>query len=857
MGRIFSMITAIAVFMTALAGSGIYLLTLVSVNSANNDAMYALSKGASQNITAHTALLSTFLHNIAQSPELIDALNQSDLASAKAIIEQRSVALPGLLVIRLLRPDDQEPDRSIVPHMGYADLDLVKNTFQAAQKPLVQGEQGENRHLAITQGVLQDGKVIAVILASIDFNSLQQSFNTLTDSRLYLELRQADYALFSHGDSALKTSGKSRSFNVKDTPWTANYWHSDTLDFSLATLVLSIILIPSFVSGLACYVGRRKLEVLLIHDQRSVLKATKDLMMGKAKGNYPIKLKEMNHFISTIIQFKRVLENENKDTDSENTTHQSDEFDGFFDQSLGSDSPSSEYAGFEIQDIDSADIGSAISLPECANYNNDTKPKLANPFKLSETLPAADNPRHLVESASLTDVIFRAYDIRGIVDQELTQDIVYDIGRAIGSEAFDKGISTIVAAKDGRISSPALSKVLADGILSTGTNILDIGTVPTPVLYFVAHHHDSHTGVMLTGSHNPANYNGLKIVIAGETLAGDKIQNIRQRIEDNNLQSNAPGTLTENSMFTNEYIGMIADDIRIARPMKVIVDAGNGVAGQLAPILLKTLGCEVIELFCDIDGTFPNHHPDTSKPENYAALIDAMEHYQADVGIAFDGDGDRLGVVDSSGKIIWPDRQMMLFSKSILARKPGAEIIYDVKCSRHLAEQIKKQGGRPTIWKTGHSYMKAKVKQSAAIFAGEMSGHLFFNDRWPGFDDGLYAAARLIEILSEDSRRSAEVFTDFPDSFNTPELSIEVAEGENFTIMNRLLKNPNFPGGQITDIDGLRVDFTDGFGLVRASNTTPSLVVRFEGDTPEALARIQNQFRQLILEINPQLTLPF
>lgn len=294
MGRIFSMIAAIAVFTTALVGSGIYLLAQVNVNSANNDAMYALAKGTSQNITAHTALLSKFLQNIAQSPELINALKQSDLTSAKAIIQQRSTALPGLLVIRLLRPSDQKPDRSITPHMGYADLDLVKKTFLEAQHPLVQGEQGENRHLAITQGILQDGKVIAVLLASIDFNSLQQNFNTLTDSRLYLELRQADYALFSHGDADLKASGSGDSFNVKGTAWTVNYWYSDKLDFSLAVLVLSIILIPSFVSGLACYIGLRKLEALLIDDQRSVLKATKDLMMGKAKGNYPIKLKQMS-----------------------------------------------------------------------------------------------------------------------------------------------------------------------------------------------------------------------------------------------------------------------------------------------------------------------------------------------------------------------------------------------------------------------------------------------------------------------------------------------------------------------------------------------------------------------------------
>jgi len=847
MGRIFSLVAVVVIIMTAIAGSGIYLLAQVNINKAKNDAVYALAKGTSQNISTRTQLLSQTLFNIAQSPQFIEALNRSDLTRAKSIIQQQSSYLPGAMAIRLLLETDNEPDKSIVPHMGYADLDLVKNTFQKPQKPLIQGEKGENRHLAITQGVQHEGKVIAVILASINANSLQDSFKKLTDNRLYIELNQANYPLFSQGNAAFKASGNTDSFNVKGTAWTISYWYSDQSDYSEMTLVLCIILLPAFISGLACFIGRRKLEALLIDDQRSVLKATKDLMMGKATGNYPIKLKEMNNFISTIIQFKRVLEN-GEGHSSPELQQDSDDADDFLSELMSPSTPSTEYSGIEVDDVDSSEIGSNIQLPDFIDPNENTK---SNPVVTAEI---ANLP---TKQVSPTDAIFRAYDIRGIVDQGLTQNIVYDIGRAIGSEAVDNSISTIVIAQDGRVSSPTLSKVLTDGILSTGTDILDIGRVPTPVLYFVAHHHDSHSGVMLTGSHNPANYNGLKIVMGGETLSGEKIQNLKQRIDTDNLHSNTPGTLSENSMFTNEYIGIITDDIRIARPMKVVVDAGNGIAGELGPTLLKTLGCEVVELFCDVDGTFPNHHPDPSKPENLSDLIAAVAHYDADIGLAFDGDGDRLGVVDSKGKIIWPDRQMMFFSKHILARKPASEIIYDVKCSRHLAEQITKFGGRPTIWKTGHSFMKAKVKQSAAAFAGEMSGHLFFNDRWFGFDDGLYAASRLIEILSEDSRSSAEVFADFPDSFNTPELSINLAEGENVSIMNRLLKNPDFPDGKITDIDGLRVDFNDGFGLVRSSNTTPSLVVRFEGDSSEALNRIKDQFRQLLLEIKPDLSLPF
>jgi phosphomannomutase/phosphoglucomutase len=362
---------------------------------------------------------------------------------------------------------------------------------------------------------------------------------------------------------------------------------------------------------------------------------------------------------------------------------------------------------------------------------------------------------------------------------------------------------------------------------------------------------------MMTGSHNPANYNGLKMVMQGETLANERIQQLKQRIEDEDYITEAMGDVERNDEYEEEYIGTICDDIHLEKALKVVVDCGNGVAGKLAPELLTALGCEVIELFCDIDGNFPNHHPDPSKPENLKALIAAVTSHQADVGLAFDGDGDRLGVVDSAGKIIWPDRQMMLYAQKVLAVKSGAEIIYDVKCSRHLGEQIRKHGGRAVMWKTGHSLMKAKLRETGAALAGEMSGHIFFNDRWFGFDDALYTAARLVEILAAEGRSSAEVFAEFPDSINTPELSVALAEGENFTFMAQLLEKANFPDAQIIDIDGLRVDFKDGWGLVRASNTTPTLVVRFEADDEKALNRIQQQIKKLMVEVKNDIHLPF
>ncbi len=845
MTRIFIFIACFVFMMTAISGTGIYFLSQTAIHRAKNDAFYGEAKGAVQSILTRTSLLSQTIQNFAQSPELINALQASNFPRAKKIVQKMNPYLPDAMAFRLLLPSDTEPDTTVIPHLGYADLDLVKNTFQKPQAPLVQGEKGKNRHLAMTQQIEQDGKVVAVILVSADFRKLHNILKTLTNNRVYLELKQADIVLFSQGNSELKESKVHTLVDVPNTAWSITYWSDDSLDFSTASLILSMILIPAFMSVLACYISYRKLEALLIADQRSVLKATKDMMMGKAQGNYPIELQEMGNFISNLIQFKRAFESDSLDAENANMDNDFS-LHHFQEESEGFDSHVSEFAELKAQGIDTSSIGYAISLSDTMDDEI-----LKKPSNLQK--PSKNNTKALNSLGS----IFRAYDIRGIVGESLSKDIVYDIGRAVGSEAIDKKISTIVVAKDGRISSPDLSKALAEGVLSTGTDILDIGTVPTPVLYFVTQHHDSHSGIMLTGSHNPAEYNGLKIVLAGKTLAAEKIQALKQRIDNNDFHANSVGTLTENDMFTNEYIGVITDDIHIARPMKVVVDAGNGVAGELGPILLKTLGCEVIELFCDIDGTFPNHPPDPSQPENLQDLISIVKHYDADLGLAFNGDGDRLGVVDSSGKIIWPDRQMMIFSKHILAKKPGAEIIYDVQCSRNLPAQIKKYGGHPTIWKTGHSFMKAKIKQTMAAFAGEMSGHMFFNDRWFGFDDGLYSAARLIEILSEDTRTSAEVFADFPDSYNTPELNINLKEGESFDIVQQLISNAKFANGQITDIDGLRVDFDDGFGLVRASKTTPSLVVRFEGDTEDALTRIQEQFRQLILQVKPNLSLPF
>jgi phosphomannomutase/phosphoglucomutase len=460
-----------------------------------------------------------------------------------------------------------------------------------------------------------------------------------------------------------------------------------------------------------------------------------------------------------------------------------------------------------------------------------------------------------VSVAPLPPEIFKAYDIRGIVGKTLTPAIVERIGRAIGSEAAARGQTSIVVGRDGRLSGPELIAALGRGIAQAGVDVVDIGRVPTPLVYFATFHLGTSSGVAVTGSHNPPDYNGLKMVIAGETLSGEAIQALRQRILNNDLAT-GQGKLTEADVRA-AYLDRVTVDVKLARKLKVAVDCGNGVAGELAPQLIRRLGCDVTELFCEIDGNFPNHHPDPAHPENLQDLIKTVTAGGYDLGMAFDGDGDRLGVVSPDGTIIWPDRQLILYARDVLSRNPGAEIIYDVKCSRTVGEAIRQAGGKATMWMTGHSFIKKKLKETGAALAGEMSGHTFFKERWYGFDDGLYTAARLLELLSRDTRAPRDVFAALPNTVNTPELHLKLAEGEHYALIKELVAKASFPDARVTTIDGLRADFNDGFGLVRASNTTPVLVFRFEGDNAAALTRIQGQFRDLVTRTRPGLKLPF
>ena len=456
---------------------------------------------------------------------------------------------------------------------------------------------------------------------------------------------------------------------------------------------------------------------------------------------------------------------------------------------------------------------------------------------------------------TITEDIFRAYDIRGIVENALTPDAVQKIGQAFATEALSQNQKTVVIARDGRLSSPELANRLSEGLRAGGCDVIDIGMVPTPVLYYATHKLQTGTGIMVTGSHNPPQYNGLKMLIAGNTLFGDGIKALYHSIIEGRI-NNGEGSYTEHNIIP-DYLDTIVNDIKLEKPLNIAVDCGNGVAGVLANELFTRLGCKVTELFCEVDGNFPNHHPDPSKPENLIDLKNAVKENVLDIGLAFDGDGDRVGILDDKQNIIWADRQMMLYAADVLKRKPGAQIIFDIKSTSNLETYIKNLGGEPLMWKTGHSFIKAKMKETGAELAGEMSGHIFFKERWFGFDDGLYSAARMLEIISQHNESSSTLFDTLPDSVNTPELQINFAEGEHYNFMNKFLAQSRFENAKTITIDGIRVNYANGWGLIRPSNTTPCLVLRFEADDENTLKQIQQTFREKILAVDNTLSLPF
>ncbi|MEG3192822.1 phosphomannomutase/phosphoglucomutase [Lysobacter sp. D1-1-M9] len=501
-------------------------------------------------------------------------------------------------------------------------------------------------------------------------------------------------------------------------------------------------------------------------------------------------------------------------------------------------------------DADADETGDAAERTLAESLKQSPPTPAAVPVSKPESRPAAT-------PVAIDRGIFRAYDIRGIVGQSLDASVAELIGHAVGSLMHEQGLTDIVVGRDGRLSGPDLVEGLIRGLRKAGRNVTDIGMAPTPLIYFGAFHLRAGSCVSVTGSHNPPDYNGFKVVVGGETLSGDAITDLYARIADDRLHTaEAPGNLHSRDI-NEDYVQRVASDVQIDRPLKVVVDAGNGVAGELGPRVLEAIGAEVTPLYCEIDGTFPHHHPDPSDAANLADLIQMVGRLDADLGIAFDGDGDRLGVVTREGANIYPDRLLMLFAADVLERNPGAMIIYDVKCTGRLPGHILRHGGSPLMWKTGHSLIKAKMRETDAELAGEMSGHFFFKERWYGFDDGIYAAARLLEILAARPQSPSETLMALPDGVATAEIKVEAPGGDPHSFVERFVAAAKFEGARLSTIDGLRVDWPDGWGLVRASNTTPVLVLRFDADSKEAMVRIKADFQAQLLAVDPNLQLPF
>lgn len=785
------------------------------------------------------SLVDSYSHQIEQSmnhfvkamdlsvkePELISAIRQNNELALNKRESLLAYMFPSALRIKILPPSFDEPDNSMNPPISYACLDLIHKSREGKTSVESHLLGKTHQHIDIARNIKDhNGNSLGTLLVTLPVQAIKQALNKTNAIGGLLEVQQSAkgkvITIALRGNASLKKDKPLILIPIKNTLWTLAYWANPdvTLGGSNTIIIWGVVFAIWIIFSLVLFFLYRRVFKALLNDQVMVIKIVRDIQHGEISQAYPIALKNC---LGTMEQLRMIA----GDMTGLRTKRKS----------------TSKLKMDTAPDDDISEFGLSNSIDALEVREISEQEAFAETDKTDKT--------------EVTSSIFRAYDIRGITNKTLTADIVNKIGQALGSEAQERGQHKIVVARDGRLSGPELSQALIRGLQQTGREVVDIGRAPTPVLYFASHYLGNGSGVMLTGSHNPPEYNGLKMMLRGETLHDESINQLKTRIDTNNLVSGEGSIQTID--VVPSYIERVTSDVRLERPLKIIVDCGNGVAGEIAPQLYRALGCEVIEMFCDVDGNFPNHHPDPSKPENLIPLTRAVTEQEADLGLAFDGDGDRLGIIDSSGKIIWPDRYLMLLAMDVLTRQPGAQIIYDVKCTSHLDKVITDHGGKPLMWKTGHSYIKTKMLETGAQLAGEMSGHIFFKERWMGFDDALYAGARLLEVLSSENHPTSEIFAALPESVSTPELNITMEEGQNLVLMEQFKSSANFPGAKLIDIDGLRIEFEDGWGLVRASNTTPSLVMRFEANDAAALGRIQDNIRTQLLTINPDLDLPF
>jgi len=766
----------------------------------------------------------SLMNQIASSPIVIAQIIEGDDARLREAEQFIASQIPKALSVYVFPIKQAVANNESNPPLSFAGLDMITRAEQGQNLSIEAHQYNGTAYLQSVKAVRNDtGRLIGTvsIAQSLDYLSAQLGGIDGTKGNLLIQ-QQFDGApvqtLVTYG---AKNNNKLIDLSLNHPNWKLTFQPADELAYAniLSTNLLWIYFsVLAVICVLPIFLAAQRLQVSLRQDANTFARLIQSVFTGQKTTNFDFEFAIFNTLAKTINRMRMGRQGGKSNDPSQQGS--------ILDIGLAKPVNADEVENFDIPMMDSDDdlLGmrqNAKASPQ-VNVNQD---------------------------------IFRAYDIRGVYGQTLNSDTAQQIGLAIGSEAYDRGEQTIIVGRDGRLSSPELTQALIRGLAASGRDVIDIGVVPTPVCYFACEHLRTSSCVMVTGSHNPGNYNGFKVVIGGNTLADDEIRGLYHRIENQNFLSGTGNTSVQD--VSGAYLKRICDDVKSQRPLKVVIDCGNGVAGNIAPQLVKGIGCHVLPLFCEVDGNFPNHHPDPADPKNLQDLTRTVVETRADLGLAFDGDGDRLGIVTSSGKVVFADRLLMLLAKQVLQSNQGATILFDVKSSRRLKNIILGFGGKPVMWKTGHSFMKRKMKETGAALAGEMSGHVFYKDRWYGFDDALYTAARLIEILAGQNETLDTLLNELPQDLATPELSIATTDERKFRVIEALQRNGQFAGGQITDIDGVRVDFQDGWGLVRASNTTAKLVCRFEADNEASLRKIQNLFKQQLLGVDSQLQIPF
>ena len=790
-----------------------------------------LEKQAQQLLASRTAERANLIEQrVQQIQATLDLAGQSVFAEDNdEVIEKLKKQVPQLDQVVLFENASIQPANDATPAITHVVIDLLRKTAQDEPTPpeLIL-KNGQPSYIAFTEKLGDD----RLVLATVSLSQIKALLGK-ADNQSRLELRQ-NFGNTSHVVAFVGTEPADGSPLIESQTFGANWslalWQrvgALTTDAGQLPLLLFIAAVVAFlIVGLMPLLSMKR---LFSNDARRFIKGVKE-------GSVTTKKYQINFFNELAAGFSRVSGEPVADSTED------DDSDVDIEDDVKEEPVKKRRARPLINPEDGAsqDEGSSSNATKNEPDSQKTVAKDVNEDAVSQSI----NPD-----------IFREYDIRGVMGESLDYDTVYVIGKAIGSEAYSRGEQSVIVGRDGRLSSPELHKALTEGLLASGRDVVDLGMVPTPLVYFGTHTLGSRSGVMVTGSHNPPEHNGLKVVLAGETLYGKDIQELLKRIQMQEF-FNGKGNLSESSIEQN-YLERLVSDITLDKPLKVAVDCGNGVTGEFAPKMLQALGCEVIGLYTDIDGNFPNHHPDPNSASNLEALIEMVTSEKADIGLAFDGDGDRLGVVDNKGKVIWTDRLMMLFAQDVLSRNPGGEIIYDVKCTRFLKDVITQAGGQPLMWKTGHSLMKAKMRETEAPFGGEGSGHLYFNERWYGFDDALYAGARLLEILCRAEATSSEVFEELPEGLSSEEINVPVPDKVKFKLIKALIAKGEFGEGEVNTTDGLRVDYKHRWLLARASNTTPSIVVKFEADNEVSLEAVKDTLRKQLLKVAPKIKLNF